>query len=63
MHALVFGNSVAGKTFYAQRLVAAHRPARLDLDKIDWKPGRVAALRSAGAIDGDLHRFIASHPA
>lgn len=62
MRILVFGNSGAGKTFFAQRLAAAHGLAHLDLDTIVWEPGRVAALRGTGAIEADLHRFIASHP-
>lgn len=62
MRILVFGNSGAGKTFYAQRLAAAHGLAHLDLDSIVWEPGSVAVLRSPDAIDGDLRRFIARHP-
>src|SRR5262249_697786 len=40
---------------------AQHGLAVLELDSIVWEPGKVAVIRPAAEVRGDLERFLTSH--
>jgi adenylate kinase family enzyme len=59
MKVLVYGNSGAGKSTYAQALAARHGLSHLDLDSIVWEPGKIAVQRDPQSIAGSLMGFVA----
>ena len=62
MRIIVLGNSGAGKSTRARRLVAEHDLAHLDLDTVVWEPHQVAVARPTEAVHADLAAFVDAHP-
>lgn len=60
---VLFGNSGAGKSTYAQRLQASEGLAHLDLDTLAWEDESPPRRRSLSKSRDDIDAFIAANPA
>jgi adenylate kinase family enzyme len=61
MRVAIVGNSGSGKSTLARQIAEIHSLPSLDLDRVAWEPGQVAAPRSAEAAGGDVRAFCERH--